>query len=112
VADSSAVRSRRYRQHKQGDHSLCRHDRPFLIPVAEAQIGNAVADSGADFDPAEELRKLAGRLLAAYADDPGNAALAREARFTLQAISAPPEEAPEMAEFFASLSAPTYPEGA
>jgi hypothetical protein len=37
MADSDAVRSRRYRQHRQGDHSLCKGscDRPRLAVVAD-----------------------------------------------------------------------------
>lgn len=106
MADSDAARARRYRQHKAGDHSSCRHDRPYRDrPVV------LPADFGDDFDPADELRKLAGRLLAAYQADPGNAALARECRMTLLAISAPDEDA-ELAELVTLLSTPTYGDGA
>jgi hypothetical protein len=87
MPDSDAVRSRRKRQHAAGDHSICRHGRPFgLVPAVPVE-------PGPDFDPREEMRRLAGRLAAAYAADPSNAALARELRATLQAIV--PEAEPE-----------------
>ena len=63
-----------------------------------------------DLDPAEELRRLAGRLVEAYAADPGNAALAREARFTLLAVAVPDGD-PELDELARILSTPTYPDG-
>jgi hypothetical protein len=86
MADSPALRARRYRQHRQGDHSLCRHDRPLrLAPAAPA----GPAEPGQDFDPAAELRALAARLADAYAEDPSNAAVARELRLTLLAIDPP-----------------------
>ena len=50
-----------------------------------------VPEPAGDFDPRAELRALAGRLAVAYADDPANAAIARELRLTLLAIE--PEEA-------------------
>jgi hypothetical protein len=39
-------------------------------------------------DPAAELEGLARRLAVAHVADPGNAALARELRITLQALAA------------------------
>jgi len=55
-----------------------------------------------EVDPAQALRDLAGRLLRAYAADPGNASLAREARLALLAIPPDAGEDP-LAELFASL---------
>jgi hypothetical protein len=87
VPDSDALRARRYRQHRQGDHSLCRHaprldaSRRAVTPVTAAAEGD-----GDGFDPMTMLRELAGRLTAAYQADTSNAALARELRMTLQAI--------------------------
>lgn len=87
MADSPAVRARRYRQHRSGDHTDCRHDRPRLVLAAGA------AEPDPDFDPAAELRALAARLAGAYQADPANAAVARELRLTLLAIA--PEAEPE-----------------
>ncbi len=104
MADSNAVRSRRKRAHAQGDHSMCRHARPLLLPEVEPQGARFNFDP--DFDPAEEMRRLAGRLAAAYAADTGNAALARELRATLLALRGPGEAAdmdPELAELFRSF---------
>ncbi len=82
MADSAAVRSRRYRLHKAGDHSACRHK----LAVCDAAAAAAAAEGGVD--PAAELEGLARRLAAAHVADPGNAALARELRITLQALAA------------------------
>jgi hypothetical protein len=82
MADSVALRSRRYRAHSQGDHHLCRHQASILIDASSRPVM-----VGADFDPGDAMAQLAGRLKAAYAADPGNAALARELRMTLQAMT-------------------------
>lgn len=105
MADSDAVRSRRKRAHAAGDHSMCRHDRPRR----DRPVLVLPADPGEDFDPMEEMRDLAGRLVAAYRADPGNAALAREARYTLLAITAPDDD-PGWQDLMDELSTPTYPE--
>jgi hypothetical protein len=81
MADSDALRSRRKRAHAAGDHHLCRH-RPQPPPVTQLPQ----PEPGDDLDPAAELRRLAGCLVAAYRADPGNASLAREARMTLLAL--------------------------
>jgi len=78
VADSGAVRTARYKRHKAGDHSLCRHGSRPVSPLPTLDPG--------ELDPARELRVLASRLAVAYEADSGNAALARELRATLLAI--------------------------
>jgi hypothetical protein len=104
VADSDALRARRYRQCKQGDHSLCRHGSgAWLTGVPVAPVTEAAAG---DFDPAEEMRRLAGRLAASYRADTGNAALARELRMTLLAIKAPDQDQ-ELAELMRSFGEPS-----
>jgi len=87
LADSDALRMRRARRHKAGDHSLCKRCAavrgaappegfpPRLVPVS-ARVD----------DPVAELRVLAAQLAEAYRADPGNALLARELRMTLQAL--------------------------
>ena len=85
MAESDAVRSRRKRRHAAGDHGMCRSscDRR---PPGRASAG-AAAEAGPCTDPAAALAALAGRLVAAHEADPGNAALAREARCTLLALA-------------------------
>ena len=80
MADSGAARQARYKRHKAGDHSLCRHDRPSLRVLPPVPAPD-------DFDPVAEMRALAARLVTATAAEPGNAALARELRATLAALS-------------------------
>jgi hypothetical protein len=98
MPDSNALRSRRKRAHAAGDHHLCKHW-PQPAPVSLAPP----PEPGDGFDPGLELRKLAGRLAAAYAADTGNAALARELRQTLLAISAPGEDN-ELAELMRTFA--------
>lgn len=61
---------------------MCRHPRPSLAPVTTV----TAADFSQDFDPAAELRALAGRLAQAHELEPSNAAVARELRQALQAL--------------------------
>jgi hypothetical protein len=82
------VRSRRKRQHAQGDHSICRHSRVTPAITLPPPVVTGTPD---EFDPAAELRRLADLLAEAYRQDPGNAALARELRATLLALPPPPE---------------------
>jgi hypothetical protein len=81
VADSGALRARRSRAHKAGDHSLCRH-----------AVAPALAGEAALVDRAQSLMALAARLEAAHMQDPGNARLAAELRATLLVL--PAGEAP------------------
>ena len=85
MADSDAVRARRYRRHRQGDHSICRH-RLVAVPAEVQAAFPADRLDVADLDPVAELRNLAGRVAEAYQADRGNAALVRELRLTLQAL--------------------------
>lgn len=97
MADSGAVRQARYKAHKAGDHSGCRHPRPVVVPLADR-------GDGLGLDPVGELRALAAGLMAAWRADPGNAVLAREARATLLCI---PAEEPDdvLAELRAMVDA-------
>jgi hypothetical protein len=80
MADSGAVRTARYKRHKAGDHSMCRHLRDYAPLVV------LPAPGGQDLDPVAELRQLAADALADYRANPGNAGMVREARLTLQAL--------------------------
>jgi hypothetical protein len=99
MADSGAVRQRRYKAHKRGDHRYCRHLRE--MPVVEV-----VARDPGELDPVAELRALAGRLAAAYDTDRGNTAIARELRLTLSALIGLPgagDEPDPLADLLGSL---------
>jgi hypothetical protein len=75
LADSGALRVRRSRAHKAGDHSLCRNCAALKLaaPVAVGEVTDA----------ASELRQLAARMAEAHRADPGNAILGAELRKTL-----------------------------
>lgn len=83
MADSTALRVRRTRAHKAGDHSLCtrcsvvRGESGPQAPVA------VLRPRPAKFDPQAEMRALAERLAAAHEAEPANALIARELRMTL-----------------------------
>lgn len=84
MAESGADRTRRWRKHKAGDHSLCKHCPDALAP-REGQDGPPPVRPVSD--ALGEMRRLAGRLVAAHEADPGNALIARELRMTLQALT-------------------------
>ena len=75
MADSGALRVRRSRAHKAGDHSLCRNCAALKLaaPVASGEVTDARA----------ELRQLAYRMAEAHRAEPGNAILGAELRKTL-----------------------------
>jgi hypothetical protein len=100
MPDSDALRARRYRAHRAGDHHLCRH-----LAAVPLSLDASNATSADDLDPRAEMRQLAARLIDAHQADRGNAALAREARATLLALAgmAPDDEDDE---FAALLSQP------
>lgn len=104
VADSDALRSRRKRAHKRGDHSLCRHQPGCpVLPLAVLPDPDA-----GELDPRDELVNLAAMLIVAYRADPGNANLAKELRATL--LSIPPPVEPDEDWFADMLSMPTLPD--
>jgi hypothetical protein len=98
MADSDAVRSRHYRLHRAGNHSLCR-DCAHRPPLQAAPEGEAP-----EVDPAAGMARLAVTLAAAYEASPGDAMLARELRMTLQALG-PAEKAVdgELADLLGAL---------
>jgi hypothetical protein len=106
MADSDAVRQQRRRRHLAGDHSACR--RGCQAARVSLKIAPVPPGSGRDLDPSAALRDLAAQLREACAADPSNAALSREYRATLLALSPPREggvEA-EMRLLMAELSRP------
>ena len=110
MADPGALRVRRARAHKSGDHSLCKRcaavrggggppeGAPLLLPPTSSQMD----------DPVAALRELAAQLAAAYRADRGNAMLARELRMTLQALvpQKPGNSDDDLDDLFAELSGP------
>jgi hypothetical protein len=82
MPDTDATRAARYRRHRAGDHSMCRHAPLRAVSGSESELA-------APLDPQAELLLLARRLAAAYAADPGNSNLARELRQTLLCIQLP-----------------------
>jgi len=80
LADPGSLRTRRYRMHRAGDHSLC------VACVVLRAAPETVSGAEPVADPVAGLRLLAGQLTQAYRADPGNALLARELRMTLQAL--------------------------
>lgn len=88
MPDDDATRSRRYRRHKAGDHSMCQHDRHG--PVLPALRAIPAPEPEGELDSRAELVLLARQLAAAYSADPSNWALARELRTTLLALPEPP----------------------
>jgi hypothetical protein len=84
VADSGALRVRRARLHKSGDHSLCRR---CSASVPQLEAVPSVPD-GEVTDAPLEMRRLAFRLAEAHKAEPGNGIVARELRMTLQALGA------------------------
>lgn len=75
MADSEALRARRSRRHRAGDHSLCRNCATVKLaaPAAPGEVTDALA----------ELRQLAYRMAEAHRQDPSNAILGAELRKTL-----------------------------
>ena len=82
MADSGALRVRRHRAHRAGDHLLCRRC-AAVRGGAERLATVAALPVTQKLDPDAEMRRLALRLAAAYDADPSNALLARELRMTL-----------------------------
>ena len=85
MADSSALRMRRSRAHRAGDHSLCR--RCPAVLGGEVPPGHVASlpdpPAGPAFDAAAEMRELAERMASAHRQDPANAILGAELRKTL-----------------------------
>jgi hypothetical protein len=78
LADSDALRMRRSRRHKGGDHSLCRNCAALKLAAVPA-----TAPDGEVTDARAELRQLAFRMAGAHREDPSNAILGAELRKTL-----------------------------
>ena len=87
VADSDAVRAKRHRRHRSGDHSMCRQDCADRVPRQLAAVRPVAAPAG-ELDPRAELTELARRLADAHTADPQRADVARVLKDVLLAIEA------------------------
>lgn len=109
MVDSGALRVRRARAHKAGDHSLCRR----CAAVRSGEVPPAALSPAPQLpavpvlDPQAELRELAARLVVATRVDTGNALLAAELRKTLLELIGKRAEKPddELAGLFSALQA-------
>lgn len=110
MADSEALRSRRKRAHKAGDHSMCRRC-PVVRPSPVTRVPDLPAVAGAAAgevtDAAAEMRQLAWRMAEAHRRDPANAILGRELRVTLAELMPKGEGKPDagLTGLFAALQA-------
>lgn len=86
LAESGAERTRRWRSHKAGDHSLCKHRGGARDTSPGGADGPPAPSTAIPAGDKARLGWLATTLAQAYRDDPGNALLARELRMTLQAL--------------------------
>ena len=86
MADPGALRVRRARAHKAGDHRLCKRCAAVRGEAAPVLSALPALAPDARLDPAAELAELAAELHAAYRADTSNAILARELRATLVAL--------------------------
>ncbi len=94
MADAPAVRQRRWRAHKAGDHSMCSQSRcPAAGDALRVRLAERLDAMPVEVDPAAELTRLVRRLISASEQEPMNMALARELRATLLAL--PPAGQPD-----------------
>jgi hypothetical protein len=83
MADSGAIRQRRSKAHKAGDHSLC-GSRCNAAPRRSLFLAVVPPSApGAAFDASAEMQNLAARLVQAHEAEPSNTLLADALRKTL-----------------------------
>lgn len=109
MADSTALRVRRSRAHKAGDHSLCRRCAAVRgeSPVTEGLVSLPAPPDGPAFDATAEMRRLASRLVLAHTAEPSNSLLARELRMTLAELmpKGKPDADADLTGLFSALQA-------
>ena len=109
MADSEALRARRHRAHRAGDHSLCRRCAVVrgesVTPAALVSL--PAPPDGPAFDATAEMRRLAGRLVLAHTAEPSNSLLARELRMTLAELmpKGKPDADADLTGLFSALQA-------
>lgn len=89
MPDSGSLRVRRHRQHKAGNHALCKPGCGGItkVPATSPGIQPDRAASGENLDPLKAMAALAVQLEAACAANPADAVLAREYRLTLMELA-------------------------
>jgi hypothetical protein len=103
MADSGAVRTRRWKAHKQGDHHLCTNCDALRAPVTVPASGDT---AGGPVDAQAALERQARRLEAACEEQPGNAALEKTLTATLMVLRGAGEDVDrELAAFDAEFGA-------
>jgi hypothetical protein len=109
MADDGALRARRHRLHKSGNHSLCRRScaQSRQVSPAPVEIPRVPPPSG-EFDARLAMQDLAMQLRAASAAAPDDAVLAREYRLTLiELAKGGGDDGPDpFAELLAELAGP------
>jgi hypothetical protein len=108
MADSDALRMRRSRAHKAGDHRLCKRCPAVRsMPARPVAVPDLPLASGEVTDAPSELRQLAYRMAQAHREDPSNAILGAELRKTLLELMPKRAEKPDddLAGLFAEFSA-------
>jgi hypothetical protein len=116
MADSGSLRVRRHRQHKAGNHALCRPGCGGKTQGrrTSAEIRQDSVDSGEILEPQAAMADLAKQLRAACEANPGDAVLAREYRLTLMELAKGGDrDGPDpFAEIVAQLTAPAVGDAA
>ena len=89
MADSGSLRVRRHRQHKAGNHSLCRPGcgGKTQVPAVLPKLREVRAGSGENLDALAAMADLAAQLRLACEANPADAVLAREYRLTLMELA-------------------------
>lgn len=83
MADSGALRQRRSKAHKSGDHRLC-GSRCSVAGMGSPVLSLLPSPApDAELDAVAEMRRSAARLVAVCEADPANVLAARELRMTL-----------------------------
>jgi hypothetical protein len=84
VADSDAIRAKRYRMHQQGDHSECKTGRCQVLtvvpdgagaPAPSGDVAELLAAVEEEFPPSDRLSRALARRLAGLSDGRGPAAV-------------------------------------
>jgi hypothetical protein len=84
VADSVALRSMRYRKHRDGDHSLCRHE-PGLTRGDSERLTKAVL---AEFPEGDEMSRALALHLAELATSGSGVAAVQATRALAELVAA------------------------
>ena len=104
--DTAALRAKRSRRHKAGDHSLCRDDRCAATTVTEVRDATVTASVQALLDelkfqpgdPRFVLGQVALQLAAALDKSPANVTIARELRSHVGSIAESPNSEPGLVD--------------